>query len=127
MFNPFKAAPLAALLAIGLFAAPALAERDPAYANARAKGEIGEQPDGYLGIVVAPTTTLKKLVDDINIKRREIYSAKATENKVTLEAYALTSGCQAILRTVPGEMYRTPEGKWKTRTGDAPERDPRCP
>jgi uncharacterized protein YdbL (DUF1318 family) len=127
MFHFSKAAPLAALLAIGLFAAPALAERDPAYANARAKGEVGEQPDGYLGIVVAPTTTLKKLVDDINIKRREIYSAKATDNKVTLEAYALTSGCQAILRTVPGEMYRTPEGKWKTRTSDAPERDPRCP
>ena len=127
MFNPFRAAALAALLAIGLGAVPALAERDPAYANARAKGEIGEQPDGYLGIVVAPTTTLKKLVDDINIKRREIYSAKANENKVTLEAYALTSGCQAILRTAPGEMYRTPEGKWKVRTGDAPERDPRCP
>lgn len=123
----FKATPLAALAAFSLWAAPALADRDPNYANARAKGEIGEQPDGYLGIVVAPTTDLKKLVDDINIKRRSIYSTKATDNKVTLEAYALTSGCQAILRTAPGEKYRTPEGKWKTRTTEPPERDPRCP
>jgi len=120
------AAPLAVLLALGL-AAPALAQRDPAYAEARAAGEIGEQPDGYLGIVGTPTTELRKLVDDINIKRRAIYSTKATENKVTLEAYALTSGCQAIARTVPGEKYRTPEGKWKTRTAEPPERDPRCP
>ena len=127
MHTLIKAAPLAALAAAAIWAAPALADRDPAYADARAKGEIGEQPDGYLGIVVAPTTDLRKLVDDINIKRRAIYSTKATENKVTLEAYALTSGCQAILRTVPGEMYRTPEGKWKARTSEPPERDPRCP
>lgn len=122
-----RIAPLAALLAIGLMAAPAFADRDPAYASARASGQIGEQPDGYLGIVVAPTSELRKLVDDINIKRRALYSTKAQQNNVTLEAYALTSGCQAILRTTPGEMYRTPDGKWKARTSDAPERDPRCP
>lgn len=127
MFNRFKAAPVAALLALGVIAAPAAAQRDPAYASARAAGQIGEQADGYLGIVVAPTTDLRKLVDDINIKRRALYSTKAQQNSVTLEAYALTSGCQAILRTTPGEMYRTPDGKWKTRTSDAPERDPRCP
>lgn len=127
MFNPFKAAPVTALLMLGMMASPALADRDPAYASARASGQIGEQSDGYLGIVVSPTTELRKLVDDINIKRRALYSTKAQQNSVTIEAYALTSGCQAILRTVPGEMYRTPDGKWKTRTTDAPERDPRCP
>ncbi len=120
-------APAALFIALGLMAAPALADRDPAYASARAAGQIGEQPDGYLGIVGSPTTELRKLVDDINIKRRALYSTKAQQNNVTLEAYALTSGCQAILRTTPGEMYRTPEGKWKARTSDAPERDPRCP
>lgn len=120
-------APLAGLLVLGLAATPALADRDPAYASARAAGKIGEQGDGYLGIVVAPTTELKKLVDDINIKRRAVYSEKAKANSVTLEAYALTSGCQAVLRTQPGEKYRAPDGTWKTRTADAPERDPRCP
>jgi uncharacterized protein len=126
MIHKPLAASLAVLLALGL-ASPVLAQRDPAYANARASGAIGEQADGYLGIAGTPTTELKKLVDEINIKRRALYSTKATENKVTLEAYALTSGCQAITRTVPGEKYRTPEGKWKTRTAEPPERDPRCP
>ncbi|ODS96125.1 MAG: hypothetical protein ABS49_10640 [Erythrobacter sp. SCN 62-14] len=127
MFANKLMAPLAAILGAALLAAPALAQRDPAYAEARASGKIGEQADGYLGIVGTPTTELKKLVDDINIKRRALYSQKAQENNVTIEAYALTSGCQAILRTQPGEMYRTPDGKWKPRGSDAPERDPRCP
>lgn len=126
MMNKPLAVSLAVLLGLGL-AAPALADRDPDYARARAAGEIGEQPDGYLGIVGTPTSELKRLVDDINIKRRQIYQAKAGENKVTLEAYALTAGCQAIARTAPGEKYRSPDGKWKTRTAEAPERDPRCP
>ncbi len=112
---------------IGAVAVPALAQRDPAYAAARANGTVGEQPDGYLGIVGDATPTLRRLVDDINIKRRAVYSRKAQENNATLEAYALTAGCQAILRTTPGEKYMAPDGTWMTRTNAPPVRDPRCP
>ncbi len=112
---------------LGAIAVPAMAQRDPAYAAARANGSIGEQPDGYLGIVGQATPTLQRLVDDINIKRRAVYSRKAQENNATLEAYALTAGCQAIARTVAGEKYRAPDGTWMTRDGTAPVRDPRCP
>ncbi len=109
-------------------AAPALAQqRDPAYAAARAEGKVGEQPDGYLGIVGPANPALQRLVDDINIKRRAVYAEKAKENNATLEAYALTAGCQAIARTAPGEKYRAPDGSWQTRGTAAPTRDPRCP
>ena len=118
---------LAALGAMGLVAAPALAQRDPAYAAAREAGKVGEQPDGYLGIVGDANPALQRLVDDINIKRRSIYAEKAKEKKTTLEAYSLTSGCEAILRTVPGEKYQAPDGTWQTRGNAAPIRDPRCP
>lgn len=121
---------LAALLAaatLGMAATPALAQRDPAYAAARAAGTIGEQPDGYLGIVGGANQSLQTMVNDINIKRREIYAQKAKENNATQEAYALTAGCQAIARTVPGEKYRAPDGTWQTRSSAAPIRDPRCP
>lgn len=117
----------AALAVLGLATAPALAQRDPAYAAARAAGKIGEQPDGYLGIVGAADPALQDLVNDINIKRRAIYTEKAKENNATIEAYALTAGCQAIARTVPGEKYRAPDGSWQTRTTAPPTRDPRCP
>ncbi|MEO0872169.1 MAG: YdbL family protein [Pseudomonadota bacterium] len=104
-----------------------MAQRDPAYAAARAAGKIGEQVDGYLGIVVEPTPELQRIVDDINIKRRAVYAQKAQENNATMEEYALSVGCQAIARTVPGEKYQAPDRSWKTRTSAPPERDPRCP
>ncbi|MDP5104386.1 MAG: YdbL family protein [Erythrobacter sp.] len=118
---------ITALAAIGLVAGPALAQRDPAYAAARASGKIGEQADGYLGIVADATPALQKLVDDINIKRKAVYTQKSSENKATIEAYALTSGCIAVAATTPGEKYRAPDGTWMTRTDAAPIRDPRCP
>ena len=99
---------ITALAALGLVAGPALAQRDPAYAAARAAGKIGEQPDGYLGIVGAADKTLQDLVNDINIKRRAVYTEKAKENNATLEAYALTAGCQAIARTTPAARSARP-------------------
>lgn len=118
---------IAALTALGMVAAPALAQRDPAYAAARAAGKVGEQADGYLGIVGAPDATLQRVVDDINIKRRAVYAEKAKAQNSTLEAYALTSGCVAVAATKPGEKYRAPDGSWQTRTDAAPIRDSRCP
>lgn len=118
---------IAALAALGLMAGAAHAQRDPAYAAAREAGRVGEQPDGYLGIVGAADPALQRIVDDINIKRRAIYAEKAKENNATLEAYALTAGCQAVARTTPGEKYRAPDGSWQTRTSAPPIRDSRCP
>jgi len=119
---------LAALAVIGAGAVPALAQqRDPAYAAARASGKVGEQSDGYLGIVGNADPSTQRLVDDINIKRRAVYADKAQKNNATLEAYALSAGCTAALRTVAGEKYRAPDGTWQTRTNAAPVRDSRCP
>ena len=127
MIRTSMLAAAAGLIALTGIAAPAQAQRDPAYAAARASGSIGEQTDGYLGIVGAATPQLQRLVSDINIRRRAIYAEKAQENNATLEQYATTSGCQAIARTVPGEKYQAPDGSWKTRTEAPPERLSVCP
>ena len=113
--------------ALGGIASPAFAQRDPAYAAARAAGQVGEKMDGYLGIVGAETAELRRVVNDINIKRRAVYAERAQANNATLEEYALTAGCQAILATAPGEKYQAPDGTWQTRTSAAPLRDSRCP
>ena len=113
--------------ALGGIASPAFAQRDPAYAAARAAGQVGEKMDGYLGIVGAETAELRRVVNDINIKRRAVYAERAQANNATLEEYALTAGCQAILATTPGEKYQAPDGTWQTRTSAAPLRDSRCP
>lgn len=116
----------AALIGAMLAGAPALAQRDPAYAAARAAGTIGEKPDGYLAVVGAANATLQALVDDINIRRREEYTRQAAATGATVEQFAFTTGCNLILRTVPGEKYQAPNGSWQTRTAAAPTRDARC-
>ena len=119
---------LGAALAVALVAAPAAAQqRDPAYQSARDNGQVGEKMDGYLGIVGAATPELRRLVDDINIRRRAVYARRAQAENATLEEYAFTAGCLAIARTQSGEMYQAPNGSWTRRGAGAPQRDPRCP
>ena len=117
---------VAAAVALGGLSVAASAQRDPAYAAARAGGEVGEQPDGYLGLVGAASGDLRALVNNINIQRKSAYTAKAQASGATVEQLAFTSGCNLIAQTSAGEKYKTPDGVWKTRTGAAPERDSRC-
>lgn len=121
---------LAAIVATAAvaFAVPsAMAQRDPAYAAARSAGQIGEQPDGYLGFATTPTPAVRALVQDLNIKRKAAYTASAQSTGSTVEQFAFTSGCNLIANTKAGEKYQTPSGAWKTRDGSPPERDARCP
>lgn len=119
---------LAAVLAFsGIAAGSALAQRDPAYQAAREAGQVGEQPDGYLGHATAPTPEIRALVLDLNIKRKDAYTRSAAETGSTVEQFAFTTGCNLILRTKPGEKYQAPDGRWLTRGSGPPILDPRCP
>lgn len=117
---------LAASIALLGVSGPVMAQRDPAYATARSAGLVGEQPDGYLGIVGAASPSLRAVVNNINIQRKAKYTESAQQSGATVEQMAFTSGCNLIEQTSPGEKYRSPEGVWKTRTAAAPERDSRC-
>jgi uncharacterized protein YdbL (DUF1318 family) len=117
----------AAMLSLAVLAGPAQAQRDPAYDAARAAGQVGEKTDGYLGVIGGGDAGVRKMVDDINIKRRALYAQRAQAAKATLEEYAFTAGCLAISRTAPGEKYQAPDGSWQTRGAGAPQRDARCP
>ncbi|QNE30679.1 DUF1318 domain-containing protein [Sphingomonas sp. NBWT7] len=121
-----KAVLIAAAVAATGISAAAWAQRDPAYAAARAAGQVGEQPDGYLGVVGGGSADLRALVNAINIQRKAAYTQKAQASGATVEQLAFTSGCNLIQQTTAGEKYRTPDGAWATRGGGAPTRDPRC-
>lgn len=117
-----------ALLSAALLAVPASAQqRDPAYQAARTAGQVGEQPDGYLGTVGTQGASVRAMVDQINIRRRAAYTERASTNGSTVEEFAFASGCNLILQTAVGEKYLTPAGQWATRTAAVPTRDPRCP
>jgi uncharacterized protein YdbL (DUF1318 family) len=117
----------AAALFAGGFAGAAYAQRDPAYAAARSAGQIGEKPDGYLGVVGSQSAAVQKLVDSINIQRRAAYTKAAAAQGASVQDFAFTSGCNLIAKTAPGEKYQAPDGSWKTRDSGAPIRDSRCP
>jgi uncharacterized protein YdbL (DUF1318 family) len=119
----FKALTFSALL---FASTAAMAQRDPAYAAARAAGQVGEQPDGYLGVVGAATPDLQALVSNINIQRKSAYTQRAQAAGGTVEQLAFTSGCNLVAQTAAGEKYRDPSGTWHTRTAAAPVRDARC-
>lgn len=115
-----------AALVLGIGGVAAAQSRDPGYAAAKAAGQVGEQTDGYLGVVGSQSPDVRAMVKDINNKRRAVYTEKAA-GKSTIEEYAFATACRLILETKPGEKYQAPDGTWKTRGTGAPERDPRCP
>jgi uncharacterized protein YdbL (DUF1318 family) len=117
---------VAGALALTGVSAAAFAQRDPAYAAARAAGQVGEQPDGYLGVVGAGSAEIRALVNAINIQRKAAYTQKAQASGATVEQLAFTSGCNLIAQTSAGEKYKTPDGAWATRGSGAPTRDSRC-
>jgi len=121
---------ISAMVAVGLalgVTGTAHAQRDPAYAAARAAGKIGEKPDGYLGVVGSQGADIQALVRDINIKRKAAYTAKVADGSATIEQFAFTTGCNLIAQTAPGEKYQAPDGSWQTRGSGPPKRDSRCP
>lgn len=80
--------------------------------GAKAQGLIGEQSDGYLGLVSASAPAdVKALVSDINSKRRQTYQDIAQRNNTSLDAVEALAGKKAIEKTPPGQ-YVKPAGSW---------------
>lgn len=116
----------AALVVTGIAGSAALAQRDPAYQAARAAGQVGERTDGYLGFVVSPSPELRALIDDLNIRRRSVYTERAAAARSTVEQMAFTAACNLIAQTAVGEYYQAPDGSWLQRSSAPPVRDSRC-
>ncbi len=114
---------LVAVLAL-TFAAPVAAQADAVVEGARAKGEVGEQADGYLGLRTGGGD-LKARVDQINIKRRAIYTDLAAKRGVTVADVGAATACELFgSRVSPGEYYRDESGSWQQRQGSAPVKLP---
>lgn len=101
----------AALLALGLAAAPAAGA--DALDDAKSAGLVGEQADGYLGLVKgeAPSDVVK-LVEETNAERRDRYTEIAQKNGASLTGVSHLAGAKLIARTPPGQYVRTVDGKW---------------
>lgn len=102
--------------ALAATASPALAA-DPIVEQALSAGLIGEQWDGYIGFVSAPSGDLKAAVDAINIKRRAGYTQIAAARNVTVDQFAQTTACSTLRAVKPGQAYKLKDGGWQKRNG----------
>ncbi len=87
-----------------------------AAASLRASGQVGEQADGYLGIVGSAPASVRAEVDSINIRRRAYYTDLAARRGAKIEEVAATTGCELLRSKVAvGQFYRGADGAWKKR------------
>jgi uncharacterized protein YdbL (DUF1318 family) len=108
------------LAAVAGTATVAVAMMQDASASLRASGKVGEQADGYLGIVGSADASLRAQVDAINIKRRAYYTDLAAKRGAKIEEVAAATACEIFASRIgPGQYYKL-DGSWQKREGNAP-------
>lgn len=103
----------AALLLLATPAFADLASDKAAVDAAKAAGTVGEQADGYLGLVSGSAdATVTAAVNAINAGRREVYSQTAGKSGTTPDAAGQATGAQLIGRTPAGQFIKPLGGAW---------------
>jgi uncharacterized protein len=111
-----------ALLALGavlfLAAAPVARAASPAIEAAKSQGLVGEQADGYLGVVSGKSISadLQREVDANNIQRKTYYTEVAAKNGTTVEQAGIATALKLVATKVAsGEYYQDGSGAWKKK------------
>lgn len=113
-----KFTPALLLLLLILAAVPAAAmtlqQAMNALPEAKSRGVVGEQADGYLGVVrnEGQAAAIAKL---INEARRSEYQRLARSNNISLSDVEALAGKKAIERTPAGQYIRLPSGQWQRK------------
>ena len=122
---------MAAALATAIVAGAGIAHamlQDSVSAELRATGKVGEQADGYLGVVGAPTAEIRSKVNAVNIKRRAYYTEIAQKRNAKIEEVGAATACEIFAsRIQAGQYYRLSDGVWRQReAGQTVQRPPYC-
>jgi hypothetical protein len=101
-------AAVAALASVGAAAASAAIEA------AKSQCIVGEQADGYLGVVDAgkASEALKREVASVNLQRKAAYARFAESQGVTVEVAAALTAEKLINQAPAGQCVRDGNGKW---------------
>ena len=105
----------AVLLALGLgMSLPVLAlnlnQASAALGQAKASGQVGEKPTGYLG-VVTPGGQAAEIARLINEARRAEYQQVAKKNAIPLGDVEVLAGKKALEKTPSGQFIQS-GGQW---------------
>ncbi|UUD65043.1 YdbL family protein [Pseudomonas seleniipraecipitans] len=109
--------PFAGLLLLLSLSLPAYAlslnEAMSALGDAKSSGQLGEQPNGYLG-VVKPGGQADEIAKLINAARRAEYQKLAQQNGIQLTDVETIAGQKAIDKT-PSGQYIQQQGQWRRK------------
>ncbi len=102
---------LAASCAVFLVAAPAVASAQTsadkaAVDSAKAQGLVGEQADGFLGIVGGGDSAISAAVAHINEGRAKAYAGIAAKTGVSVQQAGEATAAQLIAKLPPGAYYK---------------------
>ena len=118
---------IVAAAALGALATSGLAQSAD-LAAARQAGIVGERYDGYMGLAAATTSSVRKQVSAVNIKRRTLYIGLASRRRVTPAVAGMATGCELLSRTPVGGAYMLSDGVWRRRNpGEPPPSPEHCP
>jgi uncharacterized protein YdbL (DUF1318 family) len=82
----------------------------------KADGLIGEQANGYIGLVKQNVPAdIKKLVNDVNAKRKAGYQNIAKKQGTSLAEVESVGGNTAIEKTLRGNYIRDASGAWRKK------------
>lgn len=82
----------------------------------KADGLIGEQANGYIGLVKQNVPAdVKKLVKDVNAKRKAGYQKIAAKQGTSLAEVERVGGSTAIDKTLRGNYIRNASGAWRKK------------
>lgn len=81
--------------------------------EAKNDGLVGEQVNGYVGLVVesAPAEVVA-LVRDVNNQRSELYQQIAAQNGISVEQVAALAYEKAVEATPAGQFLQNATGAW---------------
>jgi uncharacterized protein len=100
--------------AMGL-AAPVVAQPGSVVSAAIAAGQAGERFDGYLGTVGQASDPLRRQVNAINLRRRNLYIELASRRQVTADVVGLATACELFAQLPVGEAYLLNDNVWRRR------------
>ena len=82
----------------------------------KADGLIGEQANGYIGLVRQDVPAdIRKLVNDVNSKRKAGYQKIAAKQGASLKDVERVGGNTAIEKTLRGNYIRDASGAWRKK------------
>ncbi|PWC62376.1 hypothetical protein TSH7_14810 [Azospirillum sp. TSH7] len=112
-FNRLALSALAAGLLVS--AMPQLALAQDALAAAKAAGQLGERPDGMVGVVPGAPASAQALAQQVNAQRLARYQEIAKGNGTALDKVQAVAGQQLIERTPAGQFVMTAAGQWQRK------------